>query len=172
MRGKDAMSATTEPMIVGLDIGSSKIAALAVTYDAEGTLTYVEAVRMPAEGIRGGVVTSIPEATESILGAIGALGGELGRRISAGCLSVGGKHLSSQNLRGVTAIMPRGREIVHEDVARAIAAARAGLPRGENREVLHEIPRAYLVDGQVGVRDPHAMSGYELEVEVHYATGA
>src|SRR5262249_55376406 len=87
-------------------------------------------------------------------------------------VSMGGRHLASQNVRGAAAITPRGREITNDDVTRAITAARAGLPRGENREVLHEIPRAYLVDGQIGVRDPHGMAGYELEVEVHYTTGA
>src|SRR5262249_325992 len=166
------MTTTTEPIIVGLDIGSSKIAALAVTYDADGMLTFAEAARVPAEGIRGGVVTSIPEATDSIARAVGALEEKLERRIAGACLSVRGRHLAGQNVRGGAAIAPRGRDIGHEDVVRAIASARSALPRGENREVLHEIPRAYLVDGQVGVRDPHGMSGYELEVEVHYATGA
>src|SRR5262249_29115493 len=164
------MAATTEPMIVGLDIGSSKIAALAVTYDPEGMLTFAEVARVPAEGIRGGVVTSIPEATESIARAVGALEEKLERRIASACVGVGGKPLSGQNVRGAAAITPRGREIAHEDVVRAIASARAGLPHGENREILHEIPRAYLVDGQIGVRDPHGMAGYELEVEVHYAS--
>jgi cell division protein FtsA len=162
---------TVAPHIVALDVGSSKITVLVCALDPDGGLRYVEAAHPPALGIAGGVITSIPEAAEALTCAVVEVEEKLQQRITHACVGVGGRHLAGQNMRGAVAITPRGREITPEDVARAIAAARSNLPRGENREVLHEIPRAYVVDGHPGIQDPHGMAGYELEVEVHCATG-
>ncbi len=167
------MAGNEESMIVGLDIGSTKIAALVVGMDPDGGLRYIEAAHPDPEGsIRAGAVTSIPEATNAITHAIYEVEEKIGRRITSACVAVGGRHLASQNVRGSVAITPRGRDIADEDVHRALLAAKGELDLGDNRSVLHEIPRAYMVDGQIGVQDPHGMAGYELEVEVHCVTGA
>lgn len=167
------MAVTVEPMIVGLDIGSTKVAALVVAMDSDGVLRYVEASHPdPGGSIRAGAVTSIPEATAAITRAVYEVEEKIGRRITSACVAVGGRHLASQNIRGTVAITPRGRDIAHEDVRRALLAAKGELELGDNRSVLHEIPRAYMVDGQIGVQDPHGMAGFELEVEVHCVTGA
>ena len=159
-------------LIAGLDVGSRTITILVVAREADGLPRYVEALRLPSAGMRAGVVVSLGELSESIERAIFEVEERVGRRITSVCVGVGGAHLAGQNLRGVATITPLGREIASEDVARAIASARSGLHLEENRELLHVIPRAYMVDEQVGVQDPRGMAAHELEVEVHYTTAA
>lgn len=163
------MAASPDTLIVGLDVGSSKIAMVAAERDGEGKLSYVNGSYRLSYGVRNGVVVDIADVAACIEGALSDLEGRTGRRISSACIAVGGPHVQGQYTRGKMA--PMGRDIGDEDVARAIGDARASLSLPENREIIHEIPRAYLVDGQPGVHDPHGMAGYELEVEVHYATG-
>src|SRR5262249_36597301 len=132
----------------------------------------VEALRVPSAGMRAGVVVSLGELSESIERAILEAEELVGRRITSVCVGVGGAHLAGPNVRGVATITPLGREIGSEDVAGAIASAGSGLRLEEHREALHGIPRAYMVDEQVGVQDPRGMAAHELEVEVHYTTAA
>ncbi|MGZ3680167.1 MAG: cell division protein FtsA [Ktedonobacterales bacterium] len=163
------MGAAAEHLIVGLDVGTSKVAVVAATRDDEGNLAYVDGTRVESAGIRNGVIVNMQDATEAVERAVYEVEERSGRRITSACISIGGRHLSSQNTRGSTTITPVGREIGHEDIERAIASARANVRLGDNSEVLHEIPRAYMVDGQTGVQDPYDMAGFQLEVETHYS---
>lgn len=165
------MGGSPESFIVGLDVGTTRVAAVAAERHADGGLTYLDGTSVDAAGVRNGIIVDIQEAAESIEAALCDLEDRCGRRLTSVCVGVGGPHVSGHNARGSSLILPVGREITHEDVSRAIAAAREALPIPENRDIIHEIPRAYLVDGQPGVRDPHGMLGAELEVEVHYTTG-
>ncbi|HLY30358.1 MAG TPA: cell division protein FtsA [Ktedonobacterales bacterium] len=171
------------PMIAGLDIGTSKIATLIATIEADGGLVFVAGSETPAHGLRGGVVTNIEAAITSIGKALDAIEDLSGQRITAAYLSIGGAHLHSQNYVGFvslnadaqdgrTASDPTPGEVTRSDIAQAIAAARAGLPVDERRETLHVIPRAYAVDDIVGVRNPLGLFGFELGVETHIVTGA
>lgn len=167
------MSHAPEHYIAGLDVGSSTIALLLAERDEEGGgLRYVAGARVASVGVQNGVIVNVGEATAAIERAASEVEDRIGGHLPPACVGVGGRHLGGQNLRGHLEITPLGREIVPDDVARAIVAAREGLHVGENREVLHEIPRAYMVDGQAGVHDPHGLAGYALDVEVHYATAA
>jgi cell division protein FtsA len=163
------MAASPDNLIVGLDIGSSKIAMIAAERDVDGNLSYINGSYRLSYGVRNGIVVDIADAAACIEGALSDLEERTGRRITSACIAVGGPHVQGQRARG--GISPMGRDITDEDVARAIGDARASLQLPENREIIHEIPRAYSIDGQTGVHDPHSMSGYELEVEVAYATG-
>lgn len=163
------MAASPENLIAGLDIGSSKVAAIAVECDPDGGVRYVGGAFRPSAGVRNGIVVDIAEATACVEQTFYELEERCGRRIASACVAVSGPHVRGQLARGT--LTPMGREITHEDVTQAIALARQTLAINTNREIIHEIPRAYAVDGQPGVHDPHGMSGYELEVEVHYATG-
>jgi cell division protein FtsA len=165
------MGATPENTIVGLDVGTTKIAAVAAEQRSDGGLTYVDGTYVDAAGVRNGIIVDIQEASASIEGALYDLEDRCGRRLTTVCVGVGGPHVSGRNARGAGQIQPLGREITHDDVSRAIAEARAAVALPENRDILHEIPRAYLIDGQPGIRDPHGMLGAKLEVDVHYATG-
>lgn len=163
------MAASPETLIAGLDIGSSKVAAVAVECDADGTVHYIAGAFRPSAGVRNGIVVDIGEATACVEAVIYELEERCGRRIGKVCVAVSGPHVQGQLARGT--LTPMGREISDEDVAQAIALARQSLVVQQNGEIIHEIPRSYSVDGQAGVHDPHGMAGYELEVEVHYAMG-
>lgn len=163
------MAASPENLIAGLDIGSSKVAAIAVECDADGAVQYVSGAHRPSAGVRNGIVVDIADATASVEAVMYELEERCGRRVGSACIAVSGPHVQGQLARGT--ITPMGHEITAEDVAQAIALARQSLSITQNGEVIHEIPRAYKVDGQIGIHDPHGMAGYELEVEVHYATG-
>jgi cell division protein FtsA len=165
------MGATLEHIIVGLDVGTTKVAAVAAEQRPDGGLTYLDGTYVDAAGVRNGIIVDIQEASASIEGALYDLEDRCGRRLTSVCVGVGGPHVSGYNARGASQIQPLGREITRDDVGRAIAEARAMLALPENRDILHEIPRAYLVDGQPGIRDPYGMLGATLDVEVHYATG-
>ncbi|MFI5275059.1 MAG: cell division protein FtsA [Ktedonobacterales bacterium] len=166
------MGAPPMQLYAGLDIGATKIALLVVARDLDGSLRYIEGTRVAASGMRDGAVVDLGEVADAIERAIYEVEERLDRRLPALCVGAGGRHIHSINLRGAANITPVGREISHDDVAHALGMARAGLRLGESRELLHEIPRAYMVDGQVGVRDPRGMAGGELEVEVHYVSAA
>ena len=163
------MAASPDNLIVGLDVGSSKIAMIAAERDGEGNLCYVNGSYRLTYGVRNGIVVDIADAAACIEGALSDLEERVGRRITTVCAAVGGPHVQGQRMRGKMA--PMGRDIIEEDIVRAIGDARASLSLPENREIIQEIPRAYIVDGQPGVHDPHGMASYELEVEVCYATG-
>lgn len=165
------MGATLDDTFIGLDVGSSKIAAVMGERDQEGHVRFVDAILSESQGVLNGIVVDIPEASSCIESALAALEERSGRRVGHVCLSVGGPHIEGVNGRGRVAILPAGREIIYSDVQTALAAAAENVTIPENRSVLHEIPRAYTIDGQPGVRDPQGMHGYELAVEVHYATG-
>lgn len=165
------MGAALEDTFIGLDVGSSKIAAVMAERDQEGHVRFVDAILSESRGVRNGIVVDIPEAAACIESAIAALEERCGRRVGHVCLSVGGPQIEGVNGRGRVAILPAGREIIYSDVQGALAAAAESVTLPENRTILHEIPRAYTIDGQPGVRDPQGMHGYELAVEVHYATG-
>lgn len=163
------MAATPDTLIAGLDIGSSKVTAIAVDYDSDGNVHYVGGAFRPSAGVRNGIIVDIGEASACVEAVIYELEERCGRRITSACIAVSGPHVQGHLARGT--ITPMGGEIKHEDVTQAIALARQSLTVHQNGEIIHEIPRAYRVDGQPGVHDPHGMAGYELEVEVHYATG-
>jgi cell division protein FtsA len=165
------MGAIVEDTFIGLDVGSSKIAAVMGVRDAEGRARFVDGIQGESRGVRNGIVVDIPEAAACIESVLADLEEATGRRVGHVCLSVGGPQVEGVNGRGKVAILPPGREIIYEDVQAALAAARDSVTLGDTRALLHEIPRAYTVDGQPGVRDPQGMHGYELNVEVHYATG-
>lgn len=159
-------------LCAGLDVGATKVALIVAAREPDGIVRYVEAAYIEARGLRDGIVVDLASITEAVEQAIYLVEERLGRRLPPLCLAVSGRHLQSQNLRGEVTITPLGREITAEDITRAIAEARGGLRLGENRELLHEIPRAYMVDNQVGVQDPRGMAGRSLDVEVHYVSAA
>ncbi len=94
-----------------------------------------------------------------------------GKKITTAYVGIAGGHISSENSKGFVAISPSHRDIIQNDISRAIEVARAiAIPA--NREVIHVIPRGYVVDGQEGIKNPIGMSGFRLEVETHIITGA
>jgi cell division protein FtsA len=161
-----------EELIVALDAGSAWVTVLVASLDQEHGLTLLAQAREPAQGMRNGVVVNIEAAAAAMSRALDRAEQLSGREITAACVGVGGRHLEARNTQGAITITPGGREITPADRARAIEAAREQAPLGENRALLHQLPRGYVVDDQDGVHNPLGMAGYKLEVETHLITAS
>jgi cell division protein FtsA len=157
--------------IVGIDVGTTKICTLVGEAHEDGQLRIIGVGVAPSRGLRKGVVVNVHEATEAIQTSVQKAERISGYEIARAYVSVGGGHISAINSRGVVGISRSTRGISEYDIERALDAARAiAIPH--NREIIHTIPRGYVVDGQEGVKDPIGMQGIRLEVEAHIVTGA
>lgn len=157
-------------LIIGLDIGTTRICTVVAEIDRETRLLRVIGLgHAPSQGLRKGVVVDMDRAVESIIRSVEDAEKMANVEIHSVFAGITGGHVKSFNSRGVTAI-GEGGEIGPKDVERAIAAARAvSLPA--DREILHTIPQEFTVDGQAGIREPEGMSGVRLEAEAHIITG-
>jgi cell division protein FtsA len=152
-------------VVVGVDIGTSKIATVIARIEDE-VINVLGVSETRAEGIRKGQIVDIEEAVLSINNSLEAAERMAGYSASHVVASIGGNHIESQNSRGVVAVSNPDGEITASDLARVIDAARAvSLP--SSREVIHVLPRSYIVDGQEGIKAPMGMTGIRLEVDTH-----
>lgn len=160
-----------DDMIVGLDIGTSQITAAIAEYDDNGELEIIGIGTAPSSGLRRGVVINIEATLRSVVDAIEAAEQMAGREVKRVVSGIAGSHIEGLNSRGVVAVTGKGREITSGDVDRVIEAAKAvSIPM--DREILHVIPRDYVIDEQSGIKNPLDMIGVRLEVEVHMITGS
>jgi len=158
-----------EAVLVGIDVGTSKVCALIGEVARDGSLTIVGKGVVPANGLRKAVVVNIDQTVRSIAGAVDVSERLSGYQIDRAFVGVGGQNVESQNSRGAVAVSGHRHEVTREDVDRALEVARAvSIP--SNREVLHVLPRGFIVDGQEGVKDPLGMSAIRLEIETHIVT--
>jgi len=156
-------------IVAGIDIGTSKITTIIASIPEAGLLNVLGVATNHSRGIRKGQIVDIEDATGSIVESLEAAERMAGYSISSCFLSVGGAHITSQNSHGVVAVSEPQKEITPEDVKRAIDAARAvSLP--STREILHVLPREFIVDSQEGIKDPIGMTGVRLEVNTHLIT--
>jgi cell division protein FtsA len=163
--------ARKERYLVGLDIGTSKTTAIVAEPGDNASLNIVGMGVAESNGIRRGLVVNLEAAVESIKKAIVEAELTAGIEIDNVHLALCGPHVKGFNSRGVVAVSGKNREITHEDVGRAIDAAKAvSLPAG--RQILHVLPQDFVVDDQDGIRDPVGMQGARLEVNVHVVTGS
>lgn len=163
-----------DKVIVGIDVGTSKIATLiGTTPSAGGTekgVNIIGVATVLSRGLRKGQVVDIEEATLAITESLEAAERMAGYSVSSAFVSVGGNHIASQNSHGVVAVAEPEKEITTLDVERVIEAAKAvSLP--SSREILHVLPRGFIVDSQEGIKDPVGMTGVRLEVDTHLITG-
>lgn len=153
-------------VVVGIDIGTSKIVTVIAKLDEENTINIVGVSEVKSGGIKKGQIVDIEDAVFAINGSLEAAERMAGYSASHVVVSVGGGHIQSQNSKGVVAVATPEGEITHSDMVRVIDAARAiSLP--SSREILHVLPRSYTVDGQEDIKDPIGMTGVRLEVETH-----
>lgn len=153
-----------------IDVGTTKVCT--IIGDAADPGVRVLGVGVaPSAGISKGMVENIHDATEAIRVSVEKAERASGRRVGSAHIGIAGAHIGSLNNRGIAAIMDREHAISAEDVGRALDAAR-DLSIPTNREILHIIPRYYVVDGQDNVSDPVGMYGQRLDVETHIITGA
>jgi cell division protein FtsA len=160
-----------DKLVVGLDIGTTKIAALVAEQNQSDKLKLLGFGTHPSEGLRKGVVVNLEKTVESIMGAIQDAELMLGQKIDSVYAGIAGDHIKGINSRGVIAVKGSDSEISPVDVDRVIDAARAvAIPL--DREIIHVLPQEFIVDDQSGIRDPIGMSGVRLEADVHIVTGA
>jgi cell division protein FtsA len=155
-------------IIVGLDIGTTKICAV-VGEIVPGGVEIIGIGSHPSEGLRKGVVINIEKTVNSIKEAIEEAETMAGCEISSVYAGIAGGHIKGFNSHGVIAL--KEKEVTKKDLDRVIEAASAvAIPM--DREVIHVLPQEYIVDEQDGIADPLGMSGVRLEAKIHIVTGA
>lgn len=158
-----------EELIVGLDIGTSKICAVVGEVRPDSMVDIIGMGSHPSIGLRKGMVINIENTVNSIKEAIEEAETMAGCEISSVYAGIAGGHIKGFNSHGVIAL--KNREVGTRDIERVIDAARAvAIPM--DREVIHTLPQEFIVDDQGGISDPSGMSGVRLEVKIHIVTGA
>ncbi len=157
-----------EELIVGLDIGTTKICA--VVGEVSGNDIHIIGIGThPSIGLRKGVVVNIESTVESIKKAVEEAELMAGCEIRSVYAGIAGGHITGFNSHGIIAI--KGPEVTKNDIERVIEAARAvAIPM--DREVIHVLPQEYIVDDQAGIHNPIGMAGVRLEAKIHIVTGA
>jgi cell division protein FtsA len=156
-------------IIVGLDIGTSKVVALVGEVQPDGQIEVTGFGMHPSKGLKKGVVVNIEATVNSIQRAVEEAELMAACEIHQVYAGIAGSHVRSLNSHGIVAI--RDREVTQTDVDRVIDAARAvAIPA--DQKILHVLPQEFIIDGQEGIREPIGMSGVRLEARVHMVTGA
>jgi len=156
-------------IVVGLDIGTTKVCAVVAEVDGVDGITILGAGMVPCRGLRKGIVANIDWTVRSIKDAIESAQTMAGVEIRTIYVGIGGSHVRSSGSDGVAAIA--GGEVTRRDVERVLEGARA-IPVDADRQILHVLPREYTVDSQDGIRDPIGMAGVRLGVKVNLVTAA
>lgn len=158
-----------QQLVVGLDIGTSKVVAIVGELGDDGSLEVIGIGSNPSRGLKRGVVVNIESTVQSIQRAVEEAELMAGCEIAAVYAGIAGSHVRSLNSHGIVAI--RDKEVVAGDVERVIDAARAvAIPA--DQKILHILPQEFIIDSQEGIREPIGMSGVRLEAKVHMVTGA
>jgi len=163
------MKTESKDIIVGLDVGTSKVVVAVAEFNPEGQFRVIGLGQSASEGLRRGVVVNIEATVQSIRRALEEAELMAGCRIGEVYTGIAGSHIRSVNSSGMVPI--KDREVSAADVARVIETARAvNIPT--DQQVLHVLTQEFIVDGQEDIREPIGMSGVRLEVKVHIVTGA
>ncbi|MBM4191484.1 MAG: cell division protein FtsA [Gammaproteobacteria bacterium] len=156
-------------LIVGLDIGTSKVMALVGETAPDNSIEIIGLGSQPSRGLKRGVVVNIESTVQSIQRAVEEAELMAGCEIHSVFAGIAGSHVRSLNSHGVVAI--RDKEVQLADIDHVIDAAKAvAIPA--DQKILHVLPQEFIIDGQEGIRDPVGMSGVRLEAKVHIVTGA
>ncbi|MBN7795382.1 cell division protein FtsA [Parahaliea mediterranea] len=156
-------------MIVGLDIGTSKVVAIVGEIGTDGDIEIVGIGSHPSKGMKKGVVVNIESTVQSIQRAVEEAELMAGCQIHSVYVGIAGSHIRSLNSHGIVAI--RDREVYALDLERVIDAAQAvAIPA--DQKILHILPQEYVIDTQEGIKEPLGMSGVRLEAKVHLVTCA
>ena len=156
-------------LIVGLDIGTSKIAAIVAEMTPEGGFEVIGMGSAPSRGLKKGVVVNIESTVTAIQRALEEAELMSDCKIREVWTGIAGSHIKSFNSHGMVAI--KDREVTQADVDRVVETAKA-IPIPTDQQILHVLNQEFVIDGQEDVREPLGMSGVRLEVKVHIVTGA
>lgn len=156
-------------LLVGLDIGTSKVVAIVGELTPRGVIEVVGIGSHPSRGMKKGAVVNIESTVQSIQRAVEEAELMAGCQINSVLTGIAGSHIRSLNSHGIVAISDR--EVTPADVERVIDAARAvAIPA--DQKILHILPQEFIIDTQEGIKEPVGMSGVRLEAKVHMVTGA
>jgi len=156
-------------IIVGLDIGTSKICAIVGALGEENEIDIIGIGIHPSKGLKKGVVVNIDSTVDSIKKAIEEAELMAGIEIDSAYVSITGSHIKGLNSHGIIAI--KNKEVVQSDIERVIDAAKA-MAMPFDREIIHVLSQEFVIDEQDGIKDPLGISGVRLEGKVHIVTGA
>jgi cell division protein FtsA len=163
------MAKDGKDLIVGLDIGTSKVAALVASLGGDGALEILGMGSHASKGLKKGVVVNIEDTVTAIQRALEEAELMADCKIVSAYAGIAGSHIKSFNSTGMVAV--KDREVSMQDVERAIDTAKAvNIPT--DQQILHVLRQEFIIDGQEDVREPLGMSGVRLEVKVHIVTGA
>jgi cell division protein FtsA len=163
------MARETKNLVVALDIGTSKVAALVAELRPEGTIDILGMGSHESKGLKKGVVVNIESTVNAVQRALEEAELMADCKIASAFTGIAGSHIKSFNSTGMVAI--KDREVGMMDVERAIETAKAvNIPT--DQQILHVLRQEFIIDGQEDVREPIGMSGVRLEVKVHIVTGA
>ena len=154
-----------KPIITAIDVGTHKVCALIAEVHDNNELEVLGVGIEPSRGMQKGAISNVDEASTAVANAVEQAERSSGLEIGAAFVSLAGAHVGATNSRGVVGI-GGSRAIEQADIDRALEGAQA-ITVPHNREVLHIIPRSFIVDGQDGIRSPLGMHGFRLEVEAH-----
>jgi cell division protein FtsA len=156
-------------LIVGIDIGTSKVVTLVGEVSSDGILNVIGFGSHPSQGLKRGVVVNIESTVQSIQRSVEDAESMVGCDIFSAYTGIAGSHIRSINSHGIVAI--RDQEVSQSDVERVLDAAKAIAIPADQR-ILHVLPQEYIIDHQDSIREPIGMSGVRLEAKVHIVTGA
>jgi cell division protein FtsA len=157
--------------IVGLDIGTKKVAVIIGEITEDKKIEIIGIGRADSRGLRKGVVVNLDSTVDAIKKAQEDAEMMAGVEIDSAFVGISGAHIKSFNSRGVIAVSGKNKKVSQEDIKRVIDQAKAvSIP--PDREIIHVIPQEFVVDDQDGIEDPLGMNGIKLEVNVHIVTGA
>ena len=158
-----------EEIIVGIDVGTTKVCTLVGRVEDNRTIRIMGVGIEPSEGIKKGIIVDLAAASQAITRSVEKAESTSGLEITSALVSMAGAHVSSVNSRGAAAV--NGNVIEQFDIEHVLDQARSvAIPY--DREIVHVIQRGFTVDGQDGIRTPKGMHGYRLEVEAHIITAA
>ena len=163
------MSKENKSLIVGLDIGTSKIACIVAEVTAEGTLEVIGAGMHQSSGMKKGMVVNIDATVGAIQQALQEAELMADCKIRQVYTGIAGGHIRSSNAHGMIKI--KDKEVAQTDVVRAIETA-SSISLPGDQQILHILEQEFSIDGQSGIKKPMGMSGLRLEVEIHIVTGA
>ena len=163
------MTRDNKDLLVGLDIGTSKVVAIVAELHADGEIEVIGTGQYESNGLKKGVVVDIEKTVASIQAALEEAEITSGQKVQQVVTGIAGSHIRSFNSIGMVAI--KDKEVTEADVARVIETAKAvAIPT--DQQILHVLPQEFIIDGQEDIREPVGMSGVRLDVKVHVVTGA
>lgn len=168
-RARGGLKPAAAQMVVGLDVGTSKIVAIIAEIDEEGGVEMIALGSHPSQGLKKGVVVNIDSTVDAIGKAVAEAERMAGVKVSSVFAGIAGSHIRSMNSHGIVAI--KDTEVSDEDVERVVDAARAVAIPADQR-ILHVLPQEFVIDSQDGIHQPIGMSGVRLEAKVHLVTGS